>query len=78
MAIDGHQYRTVLQFMHLVSSHEGFESEAEWASAFIANTKLTVAVNQHGPGLWAVQGVQAEVHGGGHPPEHKVSEARPS
>ena len=38
----------VLQFMRLVSSHEGLESEAKWTSAFTANTRLTVAVDWHG------------------------------
>ena len=31
-----------------------------------------------GSGLPAVQGIQAQVHGGGRPPEHKTGEARPS
>ena len=39
---------------------------------------MRVAPTQPGPGLSAVQGVQAQVHGGGHPPEHEVGEACPS
>ena len=48
VAVNGHQYRTVLQFMHFVPSHKGLESKAERASAFLAYPRLTVAVDQHG------------------------------
>ena len=39
---------------------------------------MRVAPTGSGSGLPAVQGVQAQVHGGGHPPEHKTGKAHPS
>ena len=39
---------------------------------------MHVAPTRSGSGLPAVQGIQAQVHGGGRPPEHQMGEAHPS
>ena len=48
VAVNGHRYLTVLQFMRFVPSHERLESEAEQTSAFSTYPGSTVAVDWHG------------------------------
>jgi len=48
VALNGYRHRTVFQFMRFVPGHEGFKSEAKWASTLPPSPRSTLAVNQDG------------------------------